>query len=462
MRRVPVARHLAATGIADEEDVLVATIEGLLDRRVKGAAGGLWDLTAPLPSLSRIFEGRVSPRMALLLAKALDVPPGGTVLLAGDPLVFVAAALLSLPETHRPSQVVVVSAHPARAMRSAERMGRDIADHPDLVVLDLHAMGLLRPRVEVRGGEGPKSDNKTPAIFPRDGFDRTLLYGGSWSPHTADAYTAPDGRAVLADPTPGKLRFVQRIRVKGDTAEVDLVRHRFATDVTPPASEGPLVEPVKRMRMSGTRVGRILLAEHLLAHVWHDAEGSRMEQGVRKVVEETFSGNDYAHALDPRRYALARRLFHLAYMEQSVGDLVAAEALYRASLSVCETAEGWTFYGWVRSMRGALDEAIDACRRAIMVDPMFGNPYNDIGAYLLERGDRDSSKTWFHRAAAAPRYAAPYYPFLNLGRVYLSEGDLEAARGAVQRALEVAPGYPPAERLLQEIEARESHDPHAR
>ena len=33
---------------------------------------------------------------------------------------------------------------------------------------------------------------------------------------------------------------------------------------------------------------------------------------------------------------------------------------------------------------GQLDEAIEECHRAIRTDPDFGNPYNDIGAYLIE------------------------------------------------------------------------------
>ena len=42
---------------------------------------------------------------------------------------------------------------------------------------------------------------------------------------------------------------------------------------------------------------------------------------------------------------------------------------------------------------GKVDQAIDECKKAIRIDPTYGNPYNDIGAYLIERGDHDAAET---------------------------------------------------------------------
>jgi len=52
------------------------------------------------------------------------------------------------------------------------------------------------------------------------------------------------------------------------------------------------------------------------------------------------------------------------------------------------------------------------------VDPEFGNPYNDIGAYLIEQEKWDEAIPWFQKAMLAPRYEARCYPHFNLGRVY--------------------------------------------
>ena len=48
------------------------------------------------------------------------------------------------------------------------------------------------------------------------------------------------------------------------------------------------------------------------------------------------------------------------------------------------TAEAYTFLGWTYHFQGRIEDAIAECKRAIEVDPEFGNPYNDIGAYLIE------------------------------------------------------------------------------
>src|SRR5262249_7657354 len=75
------------------------------------------------------------------------------------------------------------------------------------------------------------------------------------------------------------------------------------------------------------------------------------------------------------------------------------------SLAVRPTAEAHTFLGWALSYQGKHEEAIAECKRAIAVDPSFGNPYNDIGAYLIELGRGDEAVEWLGRAHAAPRHA---------------------------------------------------------
>ena len=58
------------------------------------------------------------------------------------------------------------------------------------------------------------------------------------------------------------------------------------------------------------------------------------------------------------------------------------------SRSKCSpTAEAHTFLGWAYSFLGDYESAITECRNAIELDPDFGNPYNDIGAYLIQQGD---------------------------------------------------------------------------
>src|SRR4026208_71463 len=91
----------------------------------------------------------------------------------------------------------------------------------------------------------------------------------------------------------------------------------------------------------------------------------------------------------------------------------------RRSIAAHPTAEAHTFLGWAMSFQGRHEDAIAQCKIAIAVDPTFGNPYNDIGAYLIELGRHDEAPLWLERAKAAPRYEPRQFPYFNLARVYV-------------------------------------------
>ena len=152
--------------------------------------------------------------------------------------------------------------------------------------------------------------------------------------------------------------------------------------------------------------------------------------------------------------ARAAVLFQEAYEAQMRGDLRDAVRLYEQSLEAHPTAEAHTFLGWTWSFLGDLERAIACCKRAIEVDPTFGNPYNDIGAYLIERGQIDEAIPWLQRAKLATRYEAPQFPRFNLGRVYLARDMLSAALREFEEALEVQPGYEPAIRAIAAVKRK--------
>jgi tetratricopeptide (TPR) repeat protein len=150
----------------------------------------------------------------------------------------------------------------------------------------------------------------------------------------------------------------------------------------------------------------------------------------------------------------ADELFQQAYEAQMRGELREAVRLYERSLAEHPTAEAHTFLGWTWSCLGDLDKAIACCYRAIEVDPAFGNPYNDIGAYLIARGELDAAIPWLQRAKIAPRYEAPQFPRFNLGRIYLAREMFSAALREFEEALEVQPGYEPARHAVDAIKRR--------
>ncbi len=141
----------------------------------------------------------------------------------------------------------------------------------------------------------------------------------------------------------------------------------------------------------------------------------------------------------PKKRAI--RLLEEAYQRQMKGDLDEAVDLYQKSIEAFPTAEAYTFLGWTYSFLGRIDDAIEECRKAIEVDPTFGNPYNDIGAYLLQKGEIDGAIPWLERALHAPRYESYCYPHMNLGRAF------EARRDWLRARLELIPkfdaGIPP-------------------
>jgi len=140
--------------------------------------------------------------------------------------------------------------------------------------------------------------------------------------------------------------------------------------------------------------------------------------------------------------------FQQAYERQMKGELEEAVDLYKKSIESHPTAEAHTFLGWTYSFMGRLDEAIEECHHAIKVDPDFGNPYNDIGAYLIEQGKFDEAIPWFEQAMQARRYESPAFPHLNLGRVYERKGRWDEALDCYKKALTLNPNYALAKKAL--------------
>ena len=150
----------------------------------------------------------------------------------------------------------------------------------------------------------------------------------------------------------------------------------------------------------------------------------------------------------------ALELWEQGYKRQGERDLDGAEQLYRQSIGLHPTAEAWTFLGWVASWRGDPTTAIEHCGQAIEVDPTFGNPYNDIGAYLIELGKLEEAIPWLQQATEAPRYEARVYPWMNLGRVHELLGRFREAIEHYRKAVEVEPRYLPAAQALDRLLAR--------
>lgn len=152
----------------------------------------------------------------------------------------------------------------------------------------------------------------------------------------------------------------------------------------------------------------------------------------------------------------AMELVGKAYQHHMKGEIEKAIQLYDQSIAACPTAEAYTFRGWARSCGPEPDylEAIADCHRAIDLDPEFGNPYNDIGAYYLELGEPDEAVPWLRMALKARRYESYCFPHYNLGRAAERKGDLEKALEQYRAALDANPGYAQAAKAIERLKAR--------
>jgi protein-L-isoaspartate O-methyltransferase len=302
-----------------------------------------------------------------------------------------------------------------------------------------------RSRTEGRLREAGFDAVRVLASIPTETFERILVL---------DATPARQLVSLLADP--GFL--IARGRGVHDLAFIKLMRQGGATlqitfnEAPSNAYSGPREEG----EMAPVDFGRLFAVEDLLAHAWEGRVTGHYDQHFRDIVDETFARGP----LDPAAYDAgkepckdaARRAFQAAYILQSAGELERAADAYERSIGLQATAEAHTFRGWALSFMGRYDDAIEECKSAIDVDPSFGNPYNDIGAYLIELERLDEAIPWLERAIAASRYCSYFYAHTNLARVYLQKGLREKARKALLQALDVNPEYEPAQELLRRID----------
>lgn len=176
----------------------------------------------------------------------------------------------------------------------------------------------------------------------------------------------------------------------------------------------------------------------------HPSSGLRWLSGCLLALSCALAPAQPKGALDLTPEQRARLQWEAGYVLHMMGDYERAIELYRHSIEAKPTAEAHTYLGWALSHIGRIEEAIAQCEIAIRIDPDFGNPYNDIGVYLMALGRADEAAPWFEKAIAARRYCCYQFAHANLGRVLLAQGRVEEARSAFENALKHDPAYEPA------------------
>jgi len=156
----------------------------------------------------------------------------------------------------------------------------------------------------------------------------------------------------------------------------------------------------------------------------------------------------------PRDQERAVELIGQAMQHQMAQEFDHAIRLYKESIALYPTADAHTYLGWAYSFKGRLNEAIAQCEIAIEIDPEFGNPYNDIGVYLMQQQKLDDAIPWLERAKNAKRYEPRHFPFINLGRVYLTKSMIQQAIREFSGALEIHPSDTELAKLVEELKSK--------
>lgn len=148
----------------------------------------------------------------------------------------------------------------------------------------------------------------------------------------------------------------------------------------------------------------------------------------------------------------AQKLLDGGLQAVSKGNQKVARDKFKASAETAPSADALTYWGWMEHQMGNTALAILLCHKAIELDPEFGNPYNDVGSYLVTMGKLDEAIPWFEKAVKAKRYEPRHFPHINLGRIFTNKKMPLRAIREFKKALEYVPGDSEIEAAILKIQ----------
>jgi len=138
---------------------------------------------------------------------------------------------------------------------------------------------------------------------------------------------------------------------------------------------------------------------------------------------------------------LAQQHLNRAHQHQNEGRYGYALRDYRRSIAVFPSPEAYLALAAALNYLQRDEEAIEECHHAIALDPDFGQPYHDIGSYLIELGQWEQAEVWFKLALNAPNYDRRCQAYYNLGRAHEYFGRFEDALINYYAALKDDPSF---------------------
>ncbi|MFQ5341647.1 MAG: tetratricopeptide repeat protein [Anaerolineae bacterium] len=136
-------------------------------------------------------------------------------------------------------------------------------------------------------------------------------------------------------------------------------------------------------------------------------------------------------------------------------DLKRAERLLQRAIALEPRAkEGYNNLAALYDQRGDQERAKEMFRAALEIDPTYVFPRANLALYLLDEDDVEGAEEMLAPLADVTRFRPQemaFYSYIQ-ARLSLHHEEYEAARQTLEAALQILPGYEPAEGLLEHLE----------
>lgn len=158
-------------------------------------------------------------------------------------------------------------------------------------------------------------------------------------------------------------------------------------------------------------------------------------------------------AADPHRRAQVRLELAAGYYQKGQPEVALSEAQEAVQLD-SENASGYGLLGLIYMDLDRRDEADQAFRQALRLDPDNGDLNNNYGWYLCRNHREREALTYFDHAASSRLYTTPAMALQNAGICLMQIGDNGHAEPYLKRALQADASSPVAKFQLARLYLR--------
>ena len=186
------------------------------------------------------------------------------------------------------------------------------------------------------------------------------------------------------------------------------------------------------------------ITEDTVLRVWYGGEWRELQ--IRQVEVSDQPATQYSPE--------AARLLDEGLEAFQQGDQGKAERLFRRVLELEPQArQAYNNLGTILAHRGEHAQAREMFEAALELDPAYVFPRCNLAIYLLDDGDFEGARAMLEPLKDTTHFHPQEMAFFSYtqARVLIGEQEYDAARRSLRLALEVYPGYEPAENLLEHL-----------